>query len=88
LREKFNELAEQLCISSITLGELHCGAEKSPRRAQNLTALEHFAARLQFCLSETKLRRTTASCEQSWSRRERLADRTTCRSAATREARA
>ena len=28
LREKFNTLAEQLCISSITLGELHYGAEK------------------------------------------------------------
>ena len=33
LREKFNALAEQLCISSITLGELHYGAEKSTRRA-------------------------------------------------------
>jgi tRNA(fMet)-specific endonuclease VapC len=47
LREKFNELAEQLCLSSITLGELHYGAEKSARRAQNLTALEHFVARLE-----------------------------------------
>ena len=46
LREKFNALAEQLCISSITLGELHYGAEKSARRAQNLTAIEHFVARL------------------------------------------
>jgi tRNA(fMet)-specific endonuclease VapC len=26
LLEKFNTLAEQLCISSITLGELHYGA--------------------------------------------------------------
>jgi tRNA(fMet)-specific endonuclease VapC len=34
LREKFNALAEQLCISSITLGESHYGAEKvrPPRR--------------------------------------------------------
>jgi tRNA(fMet)-specific endonuclease VapC len=46
LREKFNTLAEQLCMSSITLGELHCGAEKSLRRAENLTAIEHFVARL------------------------------------------
>jgi len=46
LREKFNSLAEQLCISSITLGELHYGAEKSARRADNLTAVEHFVARL------------------------------------------
>ena len=46
LREKFNALAEQLCISSITLGELHYGAEKSVRRAHNLTAIEHFVARL------------------------------------------
>lgn len=47
LREKFNTLAEQLCISSITLGELHYGAEKSARRADNLMAIEHFVARLE-----------------------------------------
>lgn len=47
LRERFNMLAEQLCISSITLGELHYGAEKSTRRAENLTAIEHFTARLE-----------------------------------------
>ena len=46
LREKFNTLAEQLCISSITLGELHYGAEKSTYRADNLTAIEQFTARL------------------------------------------
>lgn len=46
LREKFNTLAEQLCISSITLGELHYGAEKSERRVENLKAIEHFTARL------------------------------------------
>jgi tRNA(fMet)-specific endonuclease VapC len=47
LRGKFNALAEQLCISSITLGELYYGAEKSARRVQNLTAIEHFVARLE-----------------------------------------
>jgi tRNA(fMet)-specific endonuclease VapC len=47
LRGKFNSLAEQLCISSITLGELHYGAEKSARRVENLTAVEHFVARLE-----------------------------------------
>lgn len=47
IREKFNTLAEQLCISSITLGELHYCAEKSARRAENLTAIEHFVARLE-----------------------------------------
>lgn len=47
LREKFNALAEQLCISSITLGELHYGAEKSARRALNLMAIEQFVARLE-----------------------------------------
>lgn len=46
LLEKFNSLAEQLCISSITLGELHYGAEKSARRVDNLTAITHFVARL------------------------------------------
>ena len=47
IREKFNAIAEQLCISSITLGELHYGAEKSARRVENLTAIEHFVARLE-----------------------------------------
>lgn len=46
LRDRFNDLAEQLCISAITLGELHYGAEKSTRRPWNLTAIESFAARL------------------------------------------
>ena len=54
LCEKFNALAEQLCISSITLGELHYGAEKSARRADNLTAIEHFVARLEVLAFETK----------------------------------
>lgn len=47
VREKFNARAEELCISSITLGELHYGAEKSARRVENLTAIEHFVARLE-----------------------------------------
>ncbi len=44
--DRFNLSAEQLCISSITLGELHYGAEKSARRADNLTAIGQFVARL------------------------------------------
>ncbi|MFI5024225.1 MAG: type II toxin-antitoxin system VapC family toxin [Alphaproteobacteria bacterium] len=47
LRERFNRLAEQLSISSITLGELYYGAEKSARRLENLQAVEQFAARLE-----------------------------------------
>jgi tRNA(fMet)-specific endonuclease VapC len=47
LREKFNALAEQLCISSITLGELFYGAEKSARPVENLNAIQHFVARLE-----------------------------------------
>jgi tRNA(fMet)-specific endonuclease VapC len=47
MQERFNRLAEQLCISSITLGELHYGAEKSARRLENLQAIEHFTARLE-----------------------------------------
>ncbi|MDR3468550.1 MAG: tRNA(fMet)-specific endonuclease VapC [Xanthobacteraceae bacterium] len=54
LLEKFNTLAEQLCISSITLGELHYGAEKSARRADNLTAIAHFVARLDVLAFDTK----------------------------------
>lgn len=47
VRDGFNALAEQLCISSVTLGELHYGAERSARRTDNLTAIEHFVARLE-----------------------------------------
>jgi len=46
VRDRFNTLAEQLCISSITLGELHYGAEKSTRRAENVIAIASFAGRL------------------------------------------
>ena len=54
LLEKFNSLAEQLCISSVTLGELHYGAENSARRAANLTSLEHFVARLDVLAFDAK----------------------------------
>jgi tRNA(fMet)-specific endonuclease VapC len=44
---RFNEHAERMAISAITLGELLHGAEKSARVAQNLAAVEEFASRLQ-----------------------------------------
>jgi tRNA(fMet)-specific endonuclease VapC len=47
LSQRFNHLAEQVCVSAITLGELHFGAEKSGRRIENLQAIEHFTARLE-----------------------------------------
>jgi tRNA(fMet)-specific endonuclease VapC len=47
LRERFNTLAEQLCISSVVMGELVYGAEKSARVAENLSVVEQFCARLE-----------------------------------------
>jgi tRNA(fMet)-specific endonuclease VapC len=47
LRERFNSVADQLCISSISLGELIYGARKSARAAANLDVIERFAARLE-----------------------------------------
>ena len=47
LRERFNSLAEQLCISAVTLAEMIYGAEKSERSAENLAIVEQFAARLE-----------------------------------------
>jgi len=47
LRERFNSLAEQLCISAVTLAEMLYGAEKSERCAENLAVVEQFAARLE-----------------------------------------
>jgi len=47
LRQRFNELGDQLCISVITLAELIYGAEKSARPQQNLAVVEQFRARLE-----------------------------------------
>jgi tRNA(fMet)-specific endonuclease VapC len=47
LREQFDRLAEQICISTITLAELYFGVEKPNRRIQNLQAVEQFVARLE-----------------------------------------
>ena len=46
LREQFASHAEGLCISSITLAELHFGAEKSARRRHNLEVIAAFTAQL------------------------------------------
>jgi len=47
LHQQLNRLAEQICISVITLAELYYGVEKSSRRSQNLQAVEQFTARLE-----------------------------------------
>jgi tRNA(fMet)-specific endonuclease VapC len=47
LRDRFDQVAEALCISTITLGELFYGVGRSARRSQNLDAIEQFAARLE-----------------------------------------
>jgi tRNA(fMet)-specific endonuclease VapC len=46
LLDRFNELAFELCISTITLGELHFGAENSGRRSANLEGLARLVDRL------------------------------------------
>ena len=46
LRERFNENADALCISTIILTELLYGAEKSALPAKNRSLVENFAARL------------------------------------------
>ena len=45
--ETFNQNASRMAISAITLSELHHGAEKSERVAQNLEVIEDFASRLE-----------------------------------------
>ena len=50
LAGRFNRHAEQLCISTIVLAELHYGAENSQRIAENLIEIEQFVARLQSVL--------------------------------------
>lgn len=46
LRERFNQEADGLCISTIVLTELLHGAEKSARPEHNRREVETFAARL------------------------------------------
>lgn len=46
LRDRFNRLAEQLCISTITLAELWYGVEKSTRPDINGQAVDRFSAAL------------------------------------------
>lgn len=46
LAGRFNRHAEQICISSLVLAELHFGAENSRRVAENLNGIENFVARL------------------------------------------
>ena len=47
LREVFNQHADQLCVSSVTLAELLYGAEKSTQTDHNLRNIEGFTARLE-----------------------------------------
>ncbi|MDK9721913.1 MAG: type II toxin-antitoxin system VapC family toxin [Rhodospirillales bacterium] len=46
-RERFNAEAEGLCISSVTLGELLYGAEKSARPVHHRRQVDSFASLLQ-----------------------------------------
>jgi len=46
LRARFERFIDQLCVSSITVGELYFGAEKSARRSDNIAAVEEFCERL------------------------------------------
>jgi tRNA(fMet)-specific endonuclease VapC len=47
LRQRFNRFSEQLCISTVVLGELVYGAEKSAKPAENLLAIEQFCSNLE-----------------------------------------
>ncbi len=47
MQERFDRLAEELSISTITLGEMYYGAEKSGRQIANRRAIEDFSARLE-----------------------------------------
>lgn len=47
LKRLFNAHIGQICISSVTWGELICGAEKSKAVERNLDQLEGFGARLE-----------------------------------------
>lgn len=46
LRDRFNALAAEICISSITYAELRYGVEKSIHVAENQKRLDRFTARI------------------------------------------
>lgn len=50
LAGRFNRYAEQLCMSTVTLAELHFGAENSRHVAENLNEVEQFTGRLEAVL--------------------------------------
>ena len=52
-REAFNRHAGQICISSVTWGELVYGAEHSARPEENLAVIEGMSARLEVLAFET-----------------------------------
>ena len=71
LRHRFNRLAEQLCISAVTLDELMYGAEKSARPAENLAVVDQFAVIWKCCRLAVGRLRISPSCAR---RRRRPAD--------------
>lgn len=46
LQQRFNEMASQICVSSVTVAELAYGAHKSAQVERNLSQLEAFLAKL------------------------------------------
>ena len=52
--ETFNQQANRMAISAITLAELHHGAEKSERVAQNLEVIDDFCSRIEILSYGTK----------------------------------
>ena len=77
LRARFNRLADQLCISVITLAELTYGAEKSARPYENLQVVEQFCARLDCWLLPNEPPAITVSFGWSWSSRASALELTT-----------
>ena len=53
VRKSFEKHDGQMCLSSVSWGELIYGAEKSARVEQNLAVLETFAARLKIAVFDT-----------------------------------
>ena len=53
VRETFKQHQDQMCISTVTWGELIYGAEKSSHPERNLADIEQMAARLEIAPFET-----------------------------------
>ena len=78
LREQFNRLTEQICISTITLAELYYGVENRPGVLKTFRRSKSLSPDSKLCRFQPRQRPTTAKSEPNWNERVSLPARMIC----------